>query len=433
MSARTALGSYADRLQGMLAPGGGEAAHETLSAGVAARLGLKSLAAASKPGEADAGDVALRRILLVEDSATLSLLYEQYLTQAGFEVTTVTTGKDAIRALAERHSAVALDLGLPDIDGLAVLKHLQTLENPPSSVIITSNASLGSAVEAMRLGAFDYLVKPITPERLASTVRDAIEFGAASGRTKAEIKPAAKCLTFIGARGGVGATSIAVHAALLAARKNKRSACETCIVDLDLHNGVCAEYLDLRSSWDLDEIIADPARLDGRMVDLMTSTHKQGIAVISARRKFGETFDFPPTIVTRTMDIASQKYRTMIIDLPRHEESWSEGVIMGSTEIFVVTDHSVAGLKAARRMMNDLMGRYGTGLKIKVIINKHARGLFGNAIPAATVKDMLGDRVAGYVAAEDRLVREANDRGMPATDLKPRNAFMSDIAKILGY
>jgi pilus assembly protein CpaE len=264
-------------------------------------------------------------------------------------------------------------------------------------------------------------------------VRDAIEFGATSGRSKTEIKPAAKCLSFIGARGGVGATSIAVHAALLAARKGKRQATETCIVDLDLHNGVCAEYLDLRSSWDLDEIIADPSRLDSRMVDLMTSVHKQGVAVISARRKFGETFDFPPTIVTRTMDIASQKYRTMIIDLPRHEESWSEGVIMGSTEIYVVTDHSVAGLKAARRMMNDLTARYGTGLKIKVIINKYSKSLFGSSIPAATVKDLLGDRVAGYVSADDRLVREANDRGMPVTDLKPKNAFASDIAKILKY
>jgi pilus assembly protein CpaE len=424
------------KLQGMFSAGTEAITSEAAGKSLAKRLDFVGLSAAAMTGrgpESENSDAKLRRVLLVEDSSTLSLLYEQYLAQAGFEVTTVNSGKDAIRALSDGHAAVALDLGLPDMDGLAVLKQLMTLETPPSTVIITSNASLGSAVEAMRLGAFDYLVKPITPERLASTVRDAIAFGSSSGRTKADIKPAAKCLSFIGARGGVGATSIAVHAALLAARKGKRQATETCIVDLDLHNGVCAEYLDLRPSWDLDEIIADPSRLDSRMVDLMTSVHKQGVAVISARRKFGETFDFPPTIVTRTMDIASQKYRTMIIDLPRHEESWSEGVIMGSTEIYVVTDHSVAGLKAARRMMNDLTGRYGTGLKMKVIINKYAKALFGNAIPAATVKDLLGDRVAGYVSADDRLVREANDRGMPVTDLKQKNAFISDIAKILGY
>ena len=284
----------------------------------------------------------------------------------------------------------------------------------------------------MRLGAFDYLVKPITPEHLAGKMRSAIDFGAATGRTKAEIKPDARCLTFIGARGGVGATSIAVHAALLAAGRNRRSSSEACIVDLDLLNGSCAEYLDVQPAWDLDEIIADPSRLDGRMVELMTSLHKQGVAVISTRRKFGERFDFLPTIVTRTLDIASQKYRTMVIDLPRHDESWSDGVILGSSELFVVTDYSVPGLKAARRMVNDLTAKHGADLKVKVIINKYSRNLFGNVIPAATVKDLLGDRLAGYVSADDRLVREAIDRGLPTTDLKARNAFVSDIAKIVG-
>ena len=84
------------------------------------------------PGE---DENRLRRILLVEDSTTLSLLYQQYLKQAGFDVTAVANGRDAIRALAEGPSAVALDLGLPDIDGLSILKHIQALESPlrPSS------------------------------------------------------------------------------------------------------------------------------------------------------------------------------------------------------------------------------------------------------------------------------------------------------------
>lgn len=383
-------------------------------------------------GEID-NEERLRRILLVEDSATLSLLYQQYLQQAGFEVTAVACGKDAIRALADRPAAVALDLGLPDMDGLSVLKHIQTLEAPPSVVIITADPSLGSAIEAMRLGAFDYLVKPLTPEHLAGKIRSAIESGPTTARAKTEIQPDARCLTFIGARGGVGATSIAIHVALLAARQNKRSSSAACIVDLDLQNGSCAEYLDVQPAWDLDEIIAEPSRLDGRMVELMTSSHKQGISVISTRRKFGERFDFLPAIVTRTLDIASQKYPTMVIDLPRHDESWSDGVILGSSEIFVVTDHSVPGIKAARRLMNDLLAKHGAELKVKVIINKHSRNLFGNAIPAATIKDLLGDRLAGYVSADDRLVREAIDRGLPTTELKARNAFVSDIAKIMGY
>ena len=119
-----------------------------------------------------------RHVLLVEDSDALSVLYQLYLTQSGYSVTAATTGKDALRALADVPDAVALDLGLPDMDGLELLRHIQTLEQAPPVVVITSNASLSNAVDAMRDGALDYLVKPITSDRLATTLRNAIEFGA---------------------------------------------------------------------------------------------------------------------------------------------------------------------------------------------------------------------------------------------------------------
>ena len=155
--------------------------------------------------------------------------------------------------------------------------------------------------------------------------------------------------------------------------------------------------------------------------------------MISARRKFGDDFGFAPEVITRTLDLASQKFQTLVVDLPRHAESWSDGVILGSSDVFVVTDFSVPGLKTARRMMLDLAAQYGGEVNAKVIVNKYSRSLFGTGLSAGEVKDMLGDGLAGYVSADDRLVREAIDRGIPATDIKGRNAFVSDIAKIVGY
>ncbi len=114
-------------------------------------------------------------VLLVEDSSTLAQTYQSYLRQAGFEVTAVTSGKEALEALAGRPAVVALDLGLPDMDGLELLNEIQGREQPPSVIVITGNASLGTAIAAMRAGAFDYLVKPFNAERLATTVRNAIE------------------------------------------------------------------------------------------------------------------------------------------------------------------------------------------------------------------------------------------------------------------
>jgi two-component system repressor protein LuxO len=114
-------------------------------------------------------------VLVVEDSSTLSLTYQRYLSQAGFSVTAAGSGREALAALDSGPAVVALDLGLPDMDGLQLLSQVQAREQPPSVIVITSNASLGTAVSAMRAGAFDYLVKPFNAERLATTVRNALE------------------------------------------------------------------------------------------------------------------------------------------------------------------------------------------------------------------------------------------------------------------
>ena len=119
-----------------------------------------------------------RRVLLVEDSMALSVLYQQYVMQAGYGVTAVTSGEGALEALAEEHAAVALDLGLPDMDGLDILKTHTVAGAPPPWW--SSPAMPPSAARSRRcaLGAFDYLVKPITAERLATTLRNALEFRA---------------------------------------------------------------------------------------------------------------------------------------------------------------------------------------------------------------------------------------------------------------
>lgn len=278
----------------------------------------------------------------------------------------------------------------------------------------------------LRLRVADWVKAPLSPGELIAACGRVLSQSAGS-------KHDVNCLTFVGARGGVGATSVVVHAALLAAARTKSTSPATCIVDLDLTGGACAEYLDLRPSWALDEIIANPARLDPHMLDIMTVAYRQKVAVLSAQRTFGEAFTFAPEVITRTLDMVSQHYETLIVDLPRHVESWTEAVVLGSTGIFVITDFSVPGLKAARRMVNDLTAHYGELVKPRVVVNKFSRSFFGTGISPSEVKDLLGETLAGYLPADERLVKEAIDRGIPTTDIKPRNGFTTDLARILGY
>ena len=116
------------------------------------------------------------KILLVEDTPSLSRLYEQYLGKEDVEVEVADTGKKALDSLDEEVPAVTLlDLRLPDMDGLDILKQIQARELPTEVVVITAHGSINVAVEAMRSGAYDFLVKPFNAERLLVTVRNALK------------------------------------------------------------------------------------------------------------------------------------------------------------------------------------------------------------------------------------------------------------------
>lgn len=301
-------------------------------------------------------------------------------------------------------------------------------QRPQHLPVIVLSPALGDELVRwlLRLRVSDWLKAPLSAGELIAACGRVLSQNVGS---KSELK----CMTFLGARGGVGATSIAVHAALLAAGRSKSNSPSICVVDLDLTGGACAEYLDLQPAWALDEIIANPSRLDPRMLESMTSTYKNKIDVLSAQRKFGEAFTFAPEVITRTLDIVSQSHQTLIVDLPRHVENWSDAVILGSSDVYIITDFSVPGLKSARRMVNDMTNQFGELVKPRVIVNKYSRSLFGTGISASEVKELLGDVLVGQISADDRLMREAIDRGVPTSDIKPRNSFISELSKILGY
>jgi len=115
-------------------------------------------------------------ILLIEDSTTLSTVYQEYLADMGEEILPVETGQEALDFLAESTpKVVLLDLNLPDMEGMDILKHVHERELPCAVVIITAHGSVDIAVDAMRYGSFDFLSKPFDAKRLQVTVRNALK------------------------------------------------------------------------------------------------------------------------------------------------------------------------------------------------------------------------------------------------------------------
>ena len=115
-------------------------------------------------------------ILLAEDDATSREMLVSLLQEDGYTVTAVDNGALVSSLLdAQNVDAVILDVRMPGQDGIAVLKELQRRENPPAALVTTAYGTSSIAIEAMTLGAYDYLTKPIRFEELSIQLFRAIE------------------------------------------------------------------------------------------------------------------------------------------------------------------------------------------------------------------------------------------------------------------
>ena len=114
-------------------------------------------------------------LLLIEDTPSLQLLYRSVLSQAGYSVMTASTASEAMRLFQEtRPKVVLLDLVLPDCDGLDLMKDMFDLRPETRVIVMTAHGSINKAVEAMRAGAQEFLVKPFDEVRLLAAVSNAI-------------------------------------------------------------------------------------------------------------------------------------------------------------------------------------------------------------------------------------------------------------------
>lgn len=107
------------------------------------------------------------RILFVDDEAEILHMVEHFLHQQGFSVTVADAGEKALTILAQEHFDILFtDLQMPGISGLEVLKQAKAISPLTEVVILTGYGTIDSAVEALKLGSYDYIQKPIAFERL---------------------------------------------------------------------------------------------------------------------------------------------------------------------------------------------------------------------------------------------------------------------------
>ena len=116
------------------------------------------------------------RILLVDDEAVFANNMSKLLTRRGYQVTAVNSGDEALRTLMDTpFDVMVLDLKMPGMDGIATMHEMKKLGLFTEVLILTGHGSIDTALEAIQIGAYDYVTKPCEIAELVSKIEAAFE------------------------------------------------------------------------------------------------------------------------------------------------------------------------------------------------------------------------------------------------------------------
>src|ERR1700750_1018262 len=118
----------------------------------------------------------MKKILIIDDEVNVALLLSKFLTRNGFDVSTASTGSLGMEYLKNGDfNLVLCDFRLEDTDGREMLKNIKSQYPKTGVIIITGYSDIKMAVELIKMGAYDYITKPLYPDEILNTINKAFE------------------------------------------------------------------------------------------------------------------------------------------------------------------------------------------------------------------------------------------------------------------
>lgn len=325
-----------------------------------------------------------------------------------------------------------LDLLLIDVEtaDAAVLGELigalARREVPPAVLLAGGQLPTALVKALLRLPRSDVLEAPFSSVDLARSI------GAlASAQPPAHAAPAAApaarshCWTIVGSVGGCGATTLAVELATTLARRHA-SGRRVALVDLNLSGGAACAYLGASANMLLAQA-SDPTRIDAAMLDAFSMKIPDGPDLLACPRdpRAYETIGAP--VVCKTLEVACQAYEFVVIDLPRHHQTWTLDVLAGSDEILVVSELTVPALLAARDLTGEIEAALEGRAHPRIILNRLASRMFGPAPSLAEAEKALQRKAFGGITSDWEAAAASANLGGAIAHHRPKSKIVRDV------
>ncbi len=283
-------------------------------------------------------------------------------------------------------------------------------------VAASSDAQPDLIIRAMRCGCNEYLIKPVSRDQLL----DALARVGARRKEKREVV-AGHILAFLGAKGGTGVTTLAIHLAAILARRYSQ---KTLLVDLHPELGDASLFLALpKQQYHFYDLAENTHRLDGELLRGFLAHHSSGMDVLPAPDDFDMPRRAAPDAVERTLEFLRGQYRFVLVDCPLGLDDQKLAVIDHADHVYLVATPEIPALRDVARRL-DFLGRFDYPPdKFRVVINRHSKA---SPISQADVEKAIRRGVFWTVPNQYGDVIKSINAGNPLSIL-PRSEFMQSL------
>jgi pilus assembly protein CpaE len=319
--------------------------------------------------------------------------------------------KEAVKHLGAHRSPSLLlidvsnsELPLSDINSLA-----DVCEPGVTVVALGDRNDCAMFRDLLAHGVADYLVKPITPGLLQKSLTHATEHSAAL-KSNSRL---GKLVAVTGTRGGVGATMVATSIAWLIAHERRR---KVALVDLDLQFGTVALSLDLEPSHGLREALESPNRIDGLFMDRVLVQHSERLYVLSAEESPDESLVLDFNALELLITELRNKFHYVLVDLPRAPNACSQQILQNATDLVLVSDLSLAGMRDTMRLAG-LLPTTNASCNVVLVVNRAGEHKQGE-MPRAEFEKGVGRKLDLVLPFDARTVAAATNFGQAVAATK---------------
>jgi pilus assembly protein CpaE len=309
-------------------------------------------------------------LAFVADAETDRLLHE-CMTQLALAQGTIMRGgiAKAVEYLGQHRSPHILIVDISGIDlPVSRINELAEVCEPGVAVVAIGNRNeIGLYRDLLQAGVADYVVKPLNTQLLAKAL--------ASGRARTgDARPIHKKLgtmvAFVGTRGGVGTTTLAVNMAwYLANRQSRRVA----LVDLDLQNGDCALALDIKPNSGLREALSNPLRIDNTLLERVMTPVGERLFVLGSEEPLTEDLHFTAVAVETLVSALREQFHYVVLDVPRIPAAPYRRALEIADFRVMVADQTLRSVRDTVRLRTAI--GEGDGKRPNVlVVNRHGEG-----------------------------------------------------------